>query len=308
MSNLLSNELLAFESYLMLEKSLSENTIQAYSRDVKKFSDFLMLYNQSDINQYTLLSFLEWLQEYGISENTQARIISGLNTFFKYLLSIHKITENPIDKIEAPKNTRKLPDVLGVTEIDEMIASIDHSSPEGIRNHSILETLFSCGLRVSELTHLTFQDLFFEEQFLRVIGKGNKERWVPISQTAIKYLNVYLSNVRNSQLPKKGNEQYVYLNRRGAKLTREMIFTIVKQLAQKANIKKNVSPHTFRHSFATHLLEGGADLRVIQQMLGHESIITTEIYTHMDSKYLQQIVQQFHPRNEMDSLFDNKNV
>ena len=232
-----------------------------------------------------------------MSAFSQARIISGIKSFYKYLLFEGEIKEDPSQLIEAPKLGRKLPDTLDINEIDRLLESIDHSTPEGTRNRAILETLYSCGLRVSELITLRLSHLYMEAGYVRVIGKGDKERLVPIGREAIKYINIYKDEVRNHITIKPGNEDYVFLNRRGAKLTRVMIFTIIKNLAKTAGIRKNISPHTFRHSFATHLIEGGADLRAVQEMLGHESITTTEIYTHLDRSYLQQVIKEFHPRS-----------
>jgi integrase/recombinase XerD len=244
-----------------------------------------------------LKEFVKELYDLGLSARSQARIISGVKQFFQYLLMDQEIDKDPSNLLEMPKIGRMLPEVLSIQEIDLLIDTIDLSSKEGHRNKAILETLYSCGLRVSELVHLKFEDIFFNEGFIRVIGKGNKQRLVPVSASVEKEIGIYSENIRNHQEIKPGNESYVFLNRRGAKLTRVMIFTIIKNLAAKAGIEKNISPHTFRHSFATHLLEGGANLRAIQEMLGHESITTTEIYTHLDQSFLKEVILSFHPRS-----------
>lgn len=240
--------------------------------------------------------FINWINKIGLSATSQARIISGLKGFFKYLLLENIIDQSPLTYIEAPKIGRKLPEVLSIAEIDEMIATIDLSKPDGERNRAIIETLYGCGLRVSELCDLKLSHLYFNDDFIRVIGKGDKERLVPIGEITKKYITIYIENIRNTINIKKGSEDILFINRRGSALSRVMIFNIVKDLAQRAGIKKDVSPHTFRHSFATHLVEGGADLRAVQEMLGHESITTTEIYTHLDRKYLREMLQVHHPR------------
>ena len=285
-----------YKSYLKLEKSLSQNTIDAYLRDLKKLEKFskneLLKISQSDLE--------EFIYQYGkenFAARSQARLISSIKSFFLYLNWEEWREDNPAELLETPKLGMKLPATLSETEIDQLIAQIDLSLPKGERNRAILETLYGCGLRVSELTELKLSDLFFEENFIRVIGKGNKQRLIPISEYTIKYINIYINEIRIHLPIKKGFEDYVFLNRRGKKLTRVMIFTIVKQLAEKAGIRKNISPHTFRHSFATHLLKNGADLRSIQMMLGHESITTTEIYTHLDDRMIRDAVLKFHPRN-----------
>jgi integrase/recombinase XerD len=296
----LNNYRKGFESFLKLERSLSENSVSAYRRDIEKLVQYFEI-NEMDLEpkeiEYdNLAEFINWLYEMGISARSQARIISGLKAFFKYLLLEDIIESSPADLIQGPKIGRKLPEFLSISEIDELITAIDLSKPEGERNRAIIETMYSCGLRVSELVNLKMSTILEEEGFLLVTGKGNKERIVPIGKTALKYINYYKEHYRNHMLIKKGSEDILFLNRRGNKLTRVMIFTIIKNLAEKAGITKNISPHTFRHSFATHLVDGGADLRAVQEMLGHESITTTEIYTHLDRQYLRDSIIQFHPR------------
>ena len=277
-----------FESYLKLERSLATNSIEAYRRDVEKLYQFLQLkgfdISVKDVEAIHLQDFLEYIAELGLTSYSQARILSGLKSFFQYLLNEDILSSDPAELLEAPKIGRKLPTVLDYHEIEQMLEAIDLSSPEGHRNRAMLETLYSSGLRVSELINLRLTNVYQDIGFLRVVGKGSKERLVPIGKSALKFVNIYLSEVRNHMQPKRGHENYVFLNRRAAQLTRVMIFTIVKNLAKEVGLKKPVSPHTFRHSFATHLIEGGADLRAVQEMLGHESITTTEIYT------------EFHPR------------
>lgn len=291
-----------FVSYLKIEKGLAENSVQAYTDDVIKLKDFAEV--QSVLPEAISLQFLQQfileLYDLGLSARSQARIISGIKQFFTFLVIDDIIETDPSELLELPRIGRKLPEVLTIEEIDLIIQSIDLSSNEGHRNKAIIETLYSCGLRVSELVNLRFEELFFNEGFIRVIGKGNKQRLVPVSPSVEKEVGIYVDNYRRHQSIKPGNESYVFLNRRGAKLTRVMIFTIVKQLVEIAGIRKNVSPHTFRHSFATHMLEGGANLRAIQEMLGHESITTTEIYTHLDQHFIQEAIISFHPRNKKD--------
>lgn len=292
-----------FKAYLQLERSLSENSVDAYLRDMAKLEQYCelqgVLVQPEKLTQQQLEQFLIYVSEYGLSARTQARILSGLKAFYKYLSIEDVIEDNPTELLEAPKIGRKLPDVLSVEEINKLINAIDLSKAEGERNKAILETMYSCGLRVSELVNLKLSNLNFNEGFIHVVGKGSKERIVPIGSIAIKHINIYIKSVRNHQQNiKKGNEDVVFLNRRGAKLTRVMIFTIIKQLCEKSGISKTISPHTLRHSFATHLVEGGADLRAIQEMLGHESITTTEIYTHLDRDYLRQAILDFHPRSK----------
>ncbi|NBC84226.1 MAG: site-specific tyrosine recombinase XerD [Bacteroidetes bacterium] len=289
-----------FKNFLKIEKALANNTIEAYLRDLNRFKEFSIdqLKHQSPltIQLSDIRSFIKFLNDLGLSTRSQARHVSSIKVFYQFLMIEDLMHENPTELLEAPKLGTKLPEVLSVEEINEIIAQIDLSKPEGIRNKAIIETLYSCGLRVSELVELRISNLFFSEGFIRVIGKGNKERLVPVGQKAIQEINLYLDNVRNHQEIKPGHENILFLNRRGRKLTRVMIFTVIKSLKQVAGIEKKVSPHTFRHSFATHLIEGGADLRAVQEMLGHESIITTEIYTHIDRQYLKDTILQHHPR------------
>ncbi|MFO7844338.1 MAG: site-specific tyrosine recombinase XerD [Bacteroidales bacterium] len=292
--------IIQFRNFLTLEKGLSQNTITSYERDIHKLVQFL------DIQQLTvppreitlkhLKDFISWINETGLHARSQARIISGLKAFYNYLLIEDIIDKDPTALLQSPNIGRKLPEVLSIDEIDRILGVIDLSKPEGQRNKAIIETLYSCGLRVSELINLRITNLYFKDGFLKVTGKGNKERLVPVGQKAIKEIQYYFQD-RNllSNIDKSG-ENIVFLNRRGKPLSRVMIFTIVKNLAKTAGIKKNISPHTFRHSFATHLIDGGADLRAVQEMLGHESIITTEIYTHLDREYLRDAIIRFHPR------------
>ena len=289
-----------YKHYLQIERGMSRNTIDGYYRDLKKLIDYLEFHKTTisavAIEKETLLEFI-----YATSKKTnpksQARLISGLRNFFDYLIFENYRDNNPTDLIETPKIGRKLPDTLSIQEIDTLIDSIDLSHPQGERNRTILETLYSCGLRVTELINLQISDLFFDEGFIRVIGKGDKQRFVPINYETQQFISTYIEYIRCHTLPQKGHEDTLFLNRRGKKLTRNMIFTIIKNLAIEANIDKNISPHTFRHSFATHLLERGADLRAIQQMLGHESITTTEIYMHLDRSHLKEVLEKFHPRS-----------
>ena len=288
-----------YQLYLKIERGLSQNTIDSYSRDLDKLVLFLkenkISYTPINIDEITIQQFIYEIAK-EVNPRSQARIISGLRSFFHYLIFEDYRKTNPTDLIEAPKIGRKLPDTLSEDEINELISSIDLSHPQGERNRTILETMYSCGLRVSELITLKISDLFFEEGFIRVIGKGNKQRFVPIHYNAQKYILTYIKNIRRHLNPKKGYEDTVFLNRRGNGLTRQMIFIILKDLAIKIALNKKISPHTLRHSFATHLLKNGADLRAIQQMLGHESITTTEVYVHLDKSYLKEVVDTFHPR------------
>lgn len=289
-----------FKDYLRLERSLSGNSVEAYVHDAEKLREYAELQENppspTEITQAHLLGYLKYLTELGLAAHTQARFLSGIKAFFKYLLLENLIEEDPSELVESPRLPRKLPDVLSYPEIERMLAAIDHSTPEGTRNRAMLEVLYSCGLRVSELTSLQLTHCYFDIGFIRVVGKGDKVRLVPIGRDAIKYTEIYLETVRNQMDVKKESEDIVFLNRRGGQLTRVMIFLIIKAVAEEAGITKNVSPHTFRHSFATHLIEGGASLRAVQEMLGHESIITTEIYTHLDRDYLRQVITEFHPR------------
>jgi len=289
-----------FKNYLTLERSLSGHTLEAYLHDVRKLHEYLLLQGEAPsptaVTEAQLFNFLYYLGELGVAPATQARILSGLKAFFKFLRLEEAILTDPTTLLESPKLGRQLPDTLSFPEIETLLAAIDLSTPEGTRNRAMLEVLYGCGLRVSELTELKISDLYFEIGFLRVRGKGDKQRLVPAGRDAIKHTQLYLDGVRRHLVVKKGSEDHVFLNRRGGSLTRVMVFLIVKDLAEKAGIDKNVSPHTFRHSFATHLIEGGADLRAVQEMLGHESITTTEIYTHLDRDYLRQVMMEFHPR------------
>lgn len=291
-----------FVSYLKIEKGLAENSIFAYQNDVDKLLQYALSIkkNAEDITYNDLKDFIATLYDLGLSARSQARIISGIKQFYGFLLLENEIKIDPSELLEQPKIGRKLPEVLTIEEIDALIAAVDVTKAEGHRNRAILETLYSCGMRVSELINLRFSDLYFDEGFVRVIGKGNKERLVPVSPQVQKEIQIYNDHIRRHQEIKKGNENIVFLNRRGAQLTRVMIFTIIKQLAEAIDLKKNISPHTFRHSFATHLIEGGANLRAIQEMLGHESITTTEIYTHLDQRFLRDAILSYHPRNAKD--------
>jgi len=289
-----------FVSFLKIEKGLSENSVLAYERDVVKLKEYALpeLEHPKDVTREELKSFINALVEVGLSARSQARIISGIKQFYNFLILEDEVKDDPSELIEMPKIGRKLPEVLSIEEIDNLIAAIDLSKKEGLRNRAILETLYSCGLRVSELINLKFSDLFLDEGFIRVTGKGNKQRLVPASPSVKNEIFTYKHEIRDFQDIKSGNEPYVFLNRRGAKLTRIMIFTIIRELSNKINLSKTISPHTFRHSFATHLLEGGANLRAIQEMLGHESITTTEIYTHLDQRFLREAILSYHPRNK----------
>ena len=287
----------SFEDYLMLEKSLSKNSVAAYRRDVEKLEQYLLL-TQQDVSPLSIQSkhlknFIVYLNELGFAATSQARLISGLKAFFKFLVFEKVIENSPATLLESPNTSRKLPSVLSFEEIEGLIAAIDLSKPEGHRNRAILETLYACGLRVSELIDLKISNLYIDIGFIKVVGKGNKERFVPIGEDAIKYIQYYLQD--RKQLKSIHNDDILFLNRRGRALSRVMIFYIIKDLAKAINLEKNISPHTFRHSFATHLIEGGADLRAIQNMLGHVSITTTEIYTHLDTTFLRDTVMTFHP-------------
>jgi integrase/recombinase XerD len=287
-----------YKAWLQLEKSLAANSVEAYLRDIDKLTDFLAEKNTTTPASLTLKDleqFVKWVAELGMTPASQARIISGLRSFYKYCLTEQITTTDPTALLEAPKLKRALPDVLSFNEIEAITAQIDLSKPEGGRNKAMLETLYSCGLRVTELVNLKLSCLYLDVGFIRVIGKGDKERLVPIGSAAIKYIKIYKDDIRVHIKIKSGQEDILFLNRRGSKLTRVMVFLILKELAKKAGITKIISPHTFRHSFATHLVEGGADLRAVQEMLGHESITTTEIYTHLDREFLRNTLQQFHP-------------
>jgi len=288
-----------YRNYLVLERALSDNSVEAYLRDVNKLALFCVQQELKDctlVSTETLRNFIEELHEQKIGSKSQARILSGIKSFFHYLCIENITATNPCDQIDRPRSERKLPDTLNPEEINQIIGSVDLSSRHGERNRTLLETLYSCGLRVTELIELKCSKLFLDDGFLIVIGKGNKERLVPLNKTLIKYLKNYIQLVRSHQNITTGHEDYVFLNNRGKQLTRMMIFTIVKKQAKIAGIKKSISPHTFRHSFATHLLQGGADLRAIQTMLGHESISTTEIYMHIDRDFIREEIIQHHPR------------
>ncbi len=288
-----------YNNYLKIERGLSDNSITNYSFDVQKLVIFI---NENEINHSPITINTTCVQQFvyelskQVNPRSQARIISGLKGFFEYLIFEDYRKDNPMELIESPKTGRKLPDTLSVDEIDSIIKAVDLSTNEGERNRAMLETLYGCGLRVSELVNLKLSDLFFDEGFIKVTGKGNKQRFVPIAGNTQKYINIYLKEVRIHQPIQKEYQDYIFLNRRGKQLTRAMVFTIIKQLANKIGLNKNISPHTFRHSFATHLLQGGADLRAIQQMLGHESITTTEVYMHLDRDDLTKVLNAFHPR------------
>ena len=288
-----------FKSWLQLEKSLSDNSVEAYLHDIEKFTTYLIAKDlkvtPADIDLKELERFVKWVHELGMTATSQARIISGLKSFYKYCLLEQISDKDPTVLMEAPKLKRLLPDTLAFEEIEKIISAIDLSTAEGERNKAIFETMYSCGLRVSEIVNLKISSLYLDVGFVKVIGKGDKQRLVPIGSDAIKFINLYRNTIRNKMFIVKGQEDILFLNRRGRGLTRVMIFLILKGLVKKAGITKNVSPHTFRHSFATHLVEGGADLRAVQEMLGHESITTTEIYTHLDRDFLRSTLQQYHP-------------
>lgn len=289
-----------FKRYLQLERNLSPNSIDAYLNDVQKLEAYCGFKQISldSVDTKTIQQFLVFINDYNISPFTQARLLSGLKTFFSFLQIEYERKDNPADLLESPRLNRKIPSVLNIQEIDALIAAIDVSTPEGTRNRAILEMLYGCGLRVSELVALKISNLFLDVEFIKVEGKGNKERLVPIGQQAIKYLRIYLDEIRGRMPIREEYADIVFLNRRGKQLSRVMVFLIIKDLAKKIGLTKPISPHTFRHSFASHLVEGGADLRAVQDMLGHESITTTEIYTHVDRDYLQSVITQFHPRSD----------
>ena len=296
------HEIIEFKNYLKLERSLSDNSISAYINDINNFIIFLKSKDlgglkYSDIDSSLIRDFLENFYQSGKSTYSQARLVSGIKSFFGYLLLEEKIDINPTELIESPKLSKKLPDTLNVEDIEKILSSINIDNFEGLRNRAIIETLYSCGLRVSELINITYQNLFLDIGFIKVLGKSSKERLVPIGKSAIKYIKLYNERFRNNMKVKPGNEGYLFLNRRGSKISRNMIFIIIKNISDKILLKKKISPHTFRHSFATHMIEGGADLRAVQEMLGHESITTTEIYTHLNREYLREVVNKFHPRS-----------
>ena len=290
-----------YENYLKLERSLASNSVEAYVHDIVKLKQFLEITNvdlsPTRITLVELQDFIEYINELGMTPHSQARVISGLKSFYRFLNYEGEMDQDPTALLEAPKLGRKLPDTLNLAEIEQILAAIDHSKPEGMRNRAMLETLYSSGLRVTELIGLKTANVLFEAGFLRVVGKGNKERLVPVGKEALKFINIYREEVRVHLDVQRGQEAFLFLNRRGKQLTRQMVFLTIKDLVAKAGIHKTVSPHTFRHSFATHLIEGGADLRAVQEMLGHESITTTEIYTHLDRDYLKQVITEFHPRS-----------
>lgn len=290
-----------FQAYLKLEKSLADNSIESYSRDIEKLFQFAdaqqIQLKPETITLSDLRLFIAWVNELGMIPSSQARILSGIKAFYKYLLMEDIIKTDPSELLESPRIQRKLPDTLSYQDINRLIAAIDLSKPEGVRNKAILETLYGSGLRVSELTELKLSNLYLDIEFIKVTGKGNKERLVPIGAEAIKALKIWIEQVRVHTSIKKGEEDIVFLNRRGSRLSRVYIFLLIKELAARIGLNKAISPHTFRHSFATHLVEGGADLRAVQEMLGHESITTTEIYTHLDREYLKSTISQFHPRS-----------
>ncbi|MCD6178816.1 MAG: site-specific tyrosine recombinase XerD [Bacteroidales bacterium] len=295
------SHLVGFKNYLRLEKSLSNNSIEAYLRDIEKLISYLEL-NQLNVQPQHLelehlQNFLKWVAELGLGARSQARLISGIKAFYKYLILENYLKNDPTELLDSPKLGSKLPETLSIKEIDAMISQIDLSKAEGERNKAMLETLYGCGLRVSELINLKLSNIYVDEGFIRVIGKGDKERLVPIGSQALKQISIYVELSRVHLDIQRGYEDYVFLNRRGKVLTRNMVFIIIKDLAVRASIHKNISPHTFRHSFATHLVEGGANLRAVQEMLGHESIITTEIYTHLDRNYLKEEILFHHPRS-----------
>lgn len=288
-----------YKAWLQLEKSLADNSVQAYLHDIDKLTEFLLLESDQkspkDLTLKDLEKFIEWIHKLGMTATSQARIISGLRSFYKYCLLEQISDTDPTVLLEAPKIRRTLPDTLAFEEIEKIIGAIDLSTDEGGRNKAIFETMYSCGLRVSEVVNLKISCLYMDVGFIKVIGKGDKQRLVPIGSDAIRYINIYRNNIRNKIKIAAGQEDILFLNRRGRGLSRVMIFLILKDLVIKAGIRKNVSPHTFRHSFATHLVEGGADLRAVQEMLGHESITTTEIYTHLDRDYLRSTLLKYHP-------------
>jgi len=288
-----------FKVYLQLERSVSSNTVEAYLRDMIHLTEFLAEKEKNispeEVSLKDLQQYLKWIAGLGMSDTSQARMISGIRAFYKYCLLEDIVKSDPTTLLESPKLKRALPDTLSFEEIEQIIAAIDLSSPEGGRNKAILETLYSCGLRVSEITGLRISQLYLDVGFIRVTGKGDKERLVPIGASAIKYIHIYKDQIRVHVNPQKGHEDYLFLNKRGGRLSRVMVFYIIRDLARKAGIRKTISPHTFRHSFATHLVEGGADLRAVQEMLGHASITTTEIYTHLDREFLRKTLEKFHP-------------
>jgi integrase/recombinase XerD len=290
----------SFKNYLILERGLSKNSVEAYLNDLRKLFEYYDTLGKTFvpglITKDQLFGFVRWMAELGMLPNTQSRVISGIKSFFGFLMMEDMIQLDPSADLESPRLDRKLPDVINLIEINALANAIDASKPEGMRNKAIIEVLYGCGLRVTELVTLRISDLNMEHEYIRVTGKGNKERIIPIGETAVKYLEIYLNQVRVHQNIKKGNEDYIFLNRLGTRLSRISVFTFIKDLAAQTGLQKSISPHTFRHSFATHLIEGGADLRAVQEMLGHSSITTTEIYTHLDRDYLKGIITSYHPR------------
>jgi len=290
-----------FKNYLKLERALASNSIDAYTRDVTKLMEFLNMHKKIpdplQVLPVDLLDFIKFINELGLSPYSQARIVSGIKGFYKYLSYENLISVDPSELIELPRLGRKLPDTLSIHEIDQLFETIDMSKASGPRDRAMAETIYSAGLRVSELVNLKISNIYEDVGFLRILGKGNKERLTPIGKSALKFIKSYQSEVRNHMQIKSGHEDYLFLNRFGNKISRVSVFNLIKNLALRAGINKKISPHTFRHSYATHLIEGGADLRAVQEMLGHESITTTEIYTHLDRDYLKQIIKEFHPRS-----------
>jgi len=286
-----------FKIYLSIERGLSNNTVSAYISDIEKFSEHLKNKSPLKVHRKDLMNFIDFLGKKSISARSRARNISSIKSFYNYLIFDNQLENNPCENIHSPKLDKKLPVFLSIEEVNKIIESVDLSQENGERDRNILETLYSCGLRVSELVNLKISNTYFNEEYIKIIGKGNKQRIVPINKTLVKYLTIYIKNIRSKNKIKKGHEDFLFLNKRGTKLSREMIFLIVKKYIKIANIKKNISPHTFRHSFATHLVEGGADLRAVQEMLGHSNITTTEIYTHLDTNYLKEEIVNFHPRS-----------
>jgi len=295
-----NNAIQAFNVYLRLERGLADNSVESYIRDLNKLKQYCELEKSNlspdKLTLNDLQDFIHWIAEFGLMPSSQARLISGIRSFYKYLFLSNQMNYDPSELLQQPKIGRKLPDVIHNNEIEKLISAIDLSKPEGQRNRAIIETLYACGLRVSELINLKISNLYFNDDFIKVIGKGSKERLVPIGQMAIKQINIYLNEIRVHVDVKPGFEDFVFLNRRGRALSRVMVFTIIKDLAERVGLKKNISPHTFRHSFASELVERGADLRAVQEMLGHESITTTEIYTHLDREFLRSTLLSYHPR------------
>lgn len=294
------NTIQGFNSYLRLERGLADNSVESYIRDIEKLQQYCELKkanaNPDLLTLDDLQDFIHWIAEFGLMPSSQARLVSGIRSFYRYLLISDQIISDPSELLQQPRIGRKLPDVIHNDEIEKLISAIDLSKPEGQRNRAIIETLYACGLRVSELTNLKISNLYFNDEFIKVVGKGSKERLVPIGQMAMKQINIYINEIRVHLDIKPGFEDFVFLNRRGHSLSRVMVFTFIKDLAERVGLKKSISPHTFRHSFASELVERGADLRAIQEMLGHESITTTEIYTHLDKEFLRSTLINYHPR------------